>query len=159
MSEISGKKINPYIFDMRGFLQILENEGDLVRIQKEMEGGDEIASVMWELEERKGNHGPAVVFDKIRGFEVPVVKNLFGSLRRWALILGFPNWRKIKIRELKDFLFQRVEAEREWIPPRLPGPRPAKKWSSGIIRILPNSRSSDGTRPTGGRTSPFRAWS
>jgi 3-polyprenyl-4-hydroxybenzoate decarboxylase len=91
MSEISGKRINPYIFDMRGFLQTLEIEGDLVRIRKEVEGGDEIASVMWELEERKGNHAPAIVFDKIKGFEIPVVKNLFGSLRRWALVLGFPD--------------------------------------------------------------------
>src|SRR3972149_1513900 len=95
-------RVKPEIFDGRSFLRRLESEGDLVRIQKEVAGGDEIASVMWELEERKGNHGPAIVFEKVKGYDIPVVKNLFGSLRRWALVLGFPDWRDIKIKKLKE---------------------------------------------------------
>lgn len=107
----------PDISDMRTFIRRLEDEGDLVRIEKEVEGGDEIASVMWELEERKGNNAPAVIFQKIKGFEIPVVKNLFGSLRRWALILGVPDWRNIKIRELKNYLLQKIESEKDWVAP------------------------------------------
>jgi len=156
MSTISGKNKTPNIFDIRGFLQTLENDKDLVRIQKEMEGGDEIASVMWELEERKGNHAPAVVFENIKGFDIPVVKNLFGSLRRWALILGFPNWKTVKIRELKNYLFQRMEAEKEWINPEITKNAPCQEV---VIRDH-----ADFTRfpifrwhPTdGGPTSPFR---
>ena len=127
MPEISGSKSKPSIFDMRDFLRTLENEGDLIRIQKEVEGGDEIASVMWELAERKGNHASAIVFDKVKGFEIPVVKNLFGSLRRWALILGFPDWRNVKIRELKNYLFQKVEAEKEWIRPEISRDAPCQE--------------------------------
>ena len=111
--------LTPDVGNMRDFIRRLENEGDLVRIKKEVSGGDESASVLWELEDRKGNNGPAVVFEKIKGHDIPVVKNLFGSLRRWALILGFPSWRDIKIKELKEYLLQKIETEKGWIPPEM----------------------------------------
>jgi 4-hydroxy-3-polyprenylbenzoate decarboxylase len=109
----------PEIDDIRSFIRRLETEGDLVRIKKEVAGGDEIACFMWELEDRKGNNGPAVVFEKIRGYDIPVIKNLFGSLRRWALILGFPDWRNIKIKDLKECLLQKIETEKGWIAPEM----------------------------------------
>jgi 4-hydroxy-3-polyprenylbenzoate decarboxylase len=119
MQDAAGRAFMPDISDMRAFIRRLENEGDLVRIEKEVEGGDEIASVMWEIEERKGNNAPAVIFQKIKGFEIPVVKNLYGSLRRWALILGVPDWRNIKIKELKNYLLQKIELEKDWIAPEI----------------------------------------
>jgi 4-hydroxy-3-polyprenylbenzoate decarboxylase len=125
----------PEIDDIRGFIRRLETEGDLVRVKKEVAGGDEIASVMWELEERKGNHGPAVVFEKIRGYDIPVIKNLFGSLRRWALILGFPDWRNIKIKELKEYLLEKIETDREWIAPEITTQAPCQ---GVIIRDNPD---------------------
>ena len=118
---------SPEIFDIRDFIRRLEKEGDLVRIEKEVEGGDEIASVMWELAERKGNEGPAIVFDKIKGYDIPVVKGLFGSLRRWALILGIPDWRTIHIRDLKNFLFQKVEDQKKWIAPEIVANAPCQE--------------------------------
>ncbi|MCJ7493705.1 MAG: UbiD family decarboxylase, partial [Deltaproteobacteria bacterium] len=117
----------PEIDDMRAFIRRLEKESDLVRIEKEVEGGDEIASIMWELEERKGNQAPAIIFEKIKGFDIPVVKNLYGSLRRWALILGFPDWRNIKIKELKNYLLQKIESEKDWIAPEIIGKAPCQE--------------------------------
>jgi 4-hydroxy-3-polyprenylbenzoate decarboxylase len=119
--------LSPEIDDIRGFIRRLEKEGDLVRIEKEVEGGDEIASIMWELEERKGNQAPAIIFEKIKGFDIPVVKNLYGSLRRWALILGFPDWRNIKIKELKNYLLQKIESEKDWIAPEIIGKAPCQE--------------------------------
>jgi 4-hydroxy-3-polyprenylbenzoate decarboxylase len=121
------ESFTPNIFNMREFLSRLEKEGDLVRIAKEVEGGDEISSVMWELEERKGNHGPAVVFEKVKGHGIPVVKGLYGSLRRWALILGFPDWREITIKDLKTYLLGKVENEKGWIAPEMTSQAPCQE--------------------------------
>jgi len=136
MAEFAKGSISkPDIFDMREFMHRLEKEGDLVRIKKEVAGGDEIACVMWELAERKGNHGPAVIFENIKGHDIPVVKNLYGSLRRWALILGFPDWRDIQIRRLKEYLLQKVEAEKDWVAPELTPKAPCQEV---IIRDNPD---------------------
>jgi len=119
--------LKPDIYDMRAFLHRLEIEGDLIRMEKEVEGGDEIASIMWEMEERKGNSAPAIIFNKIKGYEIPVVKNLYGSLRRWALILGFLDWRDIKIKELKNYLLAKIESEKDWITPQITGQAPCQE--------------------------------
>jgi 2,5-furandicarboxylate decarboxylase 1 len=74
---------------MRAFLQDLERRGALARIAAELSPRHEIPYAMvWH--DRRG--GPALRFDTVAGYDVPVVANLFGRRERiaWALGLDGP---------------------------------------------------------------------
>lgn len=114
--------------DMRELISRLEKEGELVRVKKEVDGGYEIASVIWELYERLYTDAPAVLFERIKGHSIPVVKNIFGSLKRWALILGLPNWRDIGPgKDLRDLFLEKLYREDEWVDPVLLSDGPCKE--------------------------------
>ena len=70
---------------MRAFLQDLERRGALARIAAELSPRHEIPYAMvWH--DRRG--GPALRFDSVAGYDVPVVANLFGRRERIAWALG-----------------------------------------------------------------------
>ncbi|HHL39380.1 MAG TPA: UbiD family decarboxylase [Deltaproteobacteria bacterium] len=72
--------------DLRGFLRRLEKGGQLRRVRVEVDPELEVAEIMDRLV-RSG--GPAVVFERVRGFEgVPIVANLYGTAERVAMGLG-----------------------------------------------------------------------
>ena len=71
--------------DLRDFLDSLEASGLLKRVSTEVTTELEIAEVSDRLV-RSG--GPAVIFEKVRGHEMPVVSNLFGTRERVAMGLG-----------------------------------------------------------------------
>jgi len=70
--------------DLRDFLRRLEKEGELARVQVEVEKDHEIAAIC-----RKVNDagGPALLFEKIKGYEVPLACNLVGTKKRFAMAL------------------------------------------------------------------------
>ncbi|MDH5630161.1 MAG: 4-hydroxy-3-polyprenylbenzoate decarboxylase [Gammaproteobacteria bacterium] len=71
--------------DLREFLQYLEEQGDLKRIQKEVDPYLE----MTEISDRVLRaDGPALLFENPKGHDVPVLTNLFGSTRRVAAAMG-----------------------------------------------------------------------
>lgn len=70
--------------DLREFLTDLENRGELVRISRELESGYEISALTWELADRLG---PAVFF-KVKGYDIPLVMNVHGTMERNCLALG-----------------------------------------------------------------------
>jgi UbiD family decarboxylase len=71
---------------LRQFLADLEQQGDLLRIADEVDPVYEISAVCREV----SDHGsPAVVFENVRGSELPVVANVYGTRRRVARALGF----------------------------------------------------------------------
>ena len=71
--------------DLREFLAKLEEIGQLVRLKTELEDGYEVSALGWELSDRGG--GPAIIF-KIKGYDIPVVANVHGTLERNVLALG-----------------------------------------------------------------------
>lgn len=71
--------------DMREFLALLEKRGLLKRVAAEVDSNLEIAGVLEKLVQKGG---PAVIFEKVKGYEMPVVGNLFGTRERVALGLG-----------------------------------------------------------------------
>ncbi len=77
--------------DLREFVQLLEERGELVRIKKEIGSGHEIFSMQWEMSERKG--GPAFLAENVKGYDIPILANTFGTLDRWALACGLPTGR------------------------------------------------------------------
>jgi len=63
--------------DLREFLDDLGKEGELCRIRKEIADGHEIFLIIWELNRKKG---PAIISENIKGYSIPIVTNIFGTL-------------------------------------------------------------------------------
>jgi 4-hydroxy-3-polyprenylbenzoate decarboxylase len=71
--------------DLRDFIAQLESMGELKRISVEVDPYLEITEIC-DRTLRAG--GPALLFEKIKGSEIPVLGNLFGTPRRVALGMG-----------------------------------------------------------------------
>ncbi len=71
--------------DLRDFLKLLEEEGDLVRIKAEVDPNLEMTEIA-DRTLRKG--GPALLFENPKGSNVPVLANLFGTPERVAKGMG-----------------------------------------------------------------------
>jgi 4-hydroxy-3-polyprenylbenzoate decarboxylase len=71
--------------DLREFLDFLEQQGDLKRIQYPVDPNLE----MTEISDRVLRaDGPALLFENPIGYKIPVLTNLFGSARRVAAAMG-----------------------------------------------------------------------
>ncbi len=68
---------------LRDFLAVLEKNGELHRVRRQVDAQFEIAVI---LMERK--NGPAQLFEVVRGRDIPVVGNVFNSRDRLARALG-----------------------------------------------------------------------
>ncbi|MDX1513577.1 MAG: 4-hydroxy-3-polyprenylbenzoate decarboxylase [Gammaproteobacteria bacterium] len=71
--------------DLRDFLELLEQRGELKRIRAEIDPVLEMTEVC-DRTLRAG--GPALLFERPRGHDIPVLGNLFGTPRRVALGMG-----------------------------------------------------------------------
>ncbi len=71
--------------NLREFVASLEAAGELVRVGPEVSPRLEMAEIVDRLCKRGG---PAVLFERPTGYEIPVLMNAFGSARRMALALG-----------------------------------------------------------------------
>ena len=88
--------------DLREFLAYLEAEGELKRISAEVSPFLEMTEISRRTLKRQG---PALLFEKPKGFNTPVLTNLFGTQRRIALALGSDSPDQLrKIGELLAYL-------------------------------------------------------
>jgi len=71
--------------DLRQFLGDLEKRGLLKRIKTEVDANLEITEITDRVS-KKG--GPALLFENVRGYNMPVLTNAFGSEERMNLALG-----------------------------------------------------------------------
>jgi 4-hydroxy-3-polyprenylbenzoate decarboxylase len=72
--------------DLRQFIEILEAEGDLVRVTEEVDPRNFELSAMVQLMENGANK--VMLFENVKGHDIPVIANLYGSIHRAALSLG-----------------------------------------------------------------------
>jgi 2,5-furandicarboxylate decarboxylase 1 len=70
---------------LRDFIKVLRKEGEMLSLSKPFDPKFEISTILSELGKRKA---PAVLFKKAKGFEISVIANLFGTVRRLSLALG-----------------------------------------------------------------------
>src|SRR3972149_8113218 len=77
--------------DMREFLELLEKQGELVRIKAPVSRDLEIAEIADRVMKGQSAKNKALLFENVQGFSTPVAINLFGSDRRMALALGVEN--------------------------------------------------------------------
>ena len=71
--------------DLRDFIELLEDEGELKRIQTEVDPYLEVTEIS-DRTLRAG--GPALLFENLKGSSMPLLANLFGNTRRIALAMG-----------------------------------------------------------------------
>ena len=71
--------------DLRDFITRLEGMGELKRIRAEIDPYLEMTEICDRVL-RAG--GPAILFEKPKGHDIPVLGNLFGTPRRVALGMG-----------------------------------------------------------------------
>jgi len=90
--------------DLRSFIAILEENGELVRIQTEVDPHLEMTEIA-DRTLRAG--GPALLFENPKGFDTPVLANLFGTQHRVALGMGADSLNSLReIGELLAYLRQ-----------------------------------------------------
>ena len=71
--------------DLREFVSFLEGKGELKRIKAPVSCELEIAEVCDRVVKRGG---PALLFENVDGYDIPVLINMFGTERRMAWALG-----------------------------------------------------------------------
>ncbi len=119
------------IEDMHEFVAELEKNGELKRVRAQVDPDLEAAEVLRRV---MYANGPAVLFEDVKGFDIPVLGNAFGSIRRLEIALGTSDFTEIGQRI--------VDMSRMDVPPGL----------LGKIRKLPElSKMADAfPRPEGG---------
>jgi 2,5-furandicarboxylate decarboxylase 1 len=78
---------------LRDFVDVLRAEGELISLKESYDPKYEISTVLSELGKRKA---PAILFEKAGGFQISVLGNLFGTVRRLSLALGIEEDRLIE---------------------------------------------------------------
>jgi 4-hydroxy-3-polyprenylbenzoate decarboxylase len=90
--------------DLRDFIAELEKRGDLVRIKTEVDPNLEMTEIA-DRTLRAG--GPALLFENPKGYDTPVLANLFGTEQRVALGMGEEDVKALReIGELLAYLRQ-----------------------------------------------------
>ncbi|MEH6568296.1 MAG: 4-hydroxy-3-polyprenylbenzoate decarboxylase [Halioglobus sp.] len=90
--------------DLRDFIAFLEQRGELIRIHTEVDPNLEMTEIC-DRTLRAG--GPALLFENPKGFNTPVLANLFGTETRVALGMGADNLSALReIGEILAYLRQ-----------------------------------------------------
>ncbi|MEE8574186.1 MAG: UbiD family decarboxylase, partial [Thermodesulfobacteriota bacterium] len=97
--------------DLRGFIDRLDKEGLVKRVTTEVSTDLEIAAITERLVQ---SGGPAVIFENVKGHDMPVVTNLYGTRARCAMGLGVAEDEFSEIGELIAFLQRPKPPEGMW---------------------------------------------
>ncbi len=71
--------------DLRGFIDLLEKRGELKRISQEIDPYLEMTEI---ADRTLRAEGPALLFENPKGYDIPVLANLFGTPKRVAMGMG-----------------------------------------------------------------------
>ena len=94
--------------DLRAFLKTLEENGELMQISAPVSTDLEIAEICDRVSKSKGAANKALLFTNVKGYDMPVLINAFGSMNRMCLALET---------ESLDDVADRI---RELIKPKMP---------------------------------------
>ncbi len=106
---------------LREFIRLLEERGEIAHVTRPV-SGEEVAALVWELNERKG---PALWCDHVDGSKIPLAANLFGSFSRVALALGLPP--EAGPREIRARYADLMEDKSKWFTPEMLPTGPCKE--------------------------------
>src|SRR2546421_2263256 len=74
--------------DLRAWIKLLEREGELVRVSAEVDPDLEITEV---VDRTVKAGGPALLFERVKGSQHPLLINQFGTERRMCLAFDAPS--------------------------------------------------------------------
>ncbi len=101
------------IEDIHQLIEEFEKAGELKRIRTEVDSELEIAEI---LKRVVYENGPAILFENVKGFEMPVLGNAFGSIKRLEIALETSDFTEIGQRivdmtkmEMPDGLFNKIK--------------------------------------------------
>src|SRR5919199_972103 len=92
--------------DLRAWIDLLEREGELVRVAAEVDPDLEITEI---VDRTVKAGGPALLFERPKGSSHPLLVNQFGTERRMCLAFGAPSL---------DAVAERVQDVLEMQPPQ-----------------------------------------
>jgi 4-hydroxy-3-polyprenylbenzoate decarboxylase len=92
--------------DLQHFITVLERERELALIEEPVSPDLEICAVTDRVSKSPGG-GPALLFAKPTGYDVPVAINLFGSMKRACLALGVKTLDDLA-REIEDLTTPKI---------------------------------------------------
>ena len=78
--------------DLKGFMELLEKEGQLIRMTEEVLPEPDISAILSANNKGIGEQAPAIMFENIKGFtsDTKLVSNVHGSWPNIALAFGLP---------------------------------------------------------------------
>ena len=74
--------------DLREFIAELESRGLLKRIKTEVDCELEITEITDRVSKMEGEKNVALLFENVKGYDMPVLMNAFGSMERMAIAFG-----------------------------------------------------------------------
>jgi len=80
------------IEDTHEFITELEKNGELKRVKTEVDSNLEIAEI---LRREMYSKGSAILFENVKGYDIPVLGNAFGSMKRLEIGLGMTDFTEI----------------------------------------------------------------
>ena len=80
------------IEDIRDFIEELEKHGELKRVKTSVDPNLEIAEIM---RRSMYTNGPAILFEDVKGYDMPVLGNAFGSMSRLEIGLEMTDFTEI----------------------------------------------------------------
>jgi 4-hydroxy-3-polyprenylbenzoate decarboxylase len=105
--------------ELRGFIQLAEQEGELKRVKAEVDWNLELSHIAKLNEERSG---PALLFENVKDYSSPVITSVCTTTSRLALIMGMP-----KSASLVDLMREWVNRSRSKVPPQWAESAPCKE--------------------------------
>ncbi len=80
------------IEDTSQFIEELEKDGELKRVKTEVDANLEVAEI---LRRTMYSQGPAILFENVKGYDMPILGNAFGSLKRLEIGLETTDFTEI----------------------------------------------------------------
>lgn len=90
-------------YDLREFINALESRGMLKRIKTPVDCNLEITEITDRVSKMEGKKNVALLFENVKGYDMPVLMNAFGSTERLALAFGVNDIEEIP-NELREIL-------------------------------------------------------
>lgn len=90
-------------YDLREFINALESRGMLKRIKTPVDCNLEITEITNRVSKMEGKKNVALLFENVKGYDMPVLMNAFGSMERLALAFGVNDIEEIP-NELREIL-------------------------------------------------------
>ena len=84
-------------YDLREFINALESRGMLKRIKTPVDCNLEITEITDRVSKMEGKKNVALLFENVKGYDMPVLMNAFGSMERLALAFGVNDIEEIPI--------------------------------------------------------------